>query len=171
MEAVGDMRLALKKTGIKLNTAAAVDWRNDGSVSVNLEGSDESDLGFVHGKPVSRISIGSTKVRDLEPLRGLPLKYFFANKTPLTDIEPLRGLPLIDVRLDETQITSVAPLAECPSLETVVLPPNARDVEALRRLPKLRRISYEAEAGTGLPAGTAEQFWKEFDARRKGGGK
>jgi hypothetical protein len=70
---------------------------------------------------------------------------------------------LISICLEDTHVTSVAPLADCPELETVVLPRAARDVAALRKLPKLRGLTYN-EGSLNSPNGSAEQFWKELDA-------
>jgi tetratricopeptide (TPR) repeat protein/Leucine-rich repeat (LRR) protein len=167
MEAVGRIRWALKQAGIRLESTGSVGWERDGTVNVALYGDAVSDLEFLRGMPVSKLRIGGTKVRDLAPLRGMPLKNFYATLSAVTDLEPLRGLPLISICLEDTHVTSVAPLADCPELETVVLPRDARDVAALRKLPKLRGLTYN-EGSLNSPNGTAEQFWKELDARRKG---
>jgi hypothetical protein len=89
---------------------------------------------------------------------------------PFTDIEPLRGLPLTDLDLRSAPVASLAPLRDCLTLETIVLPRGARDLEVLRQLPMLRLLSYEVDQ-TKLPNRTAEQFWKEFDARQAAGRK
>jgi photosystem II stability/assembly factor-like uncharacterized protein len=84
----------------------------------------------------------------------------------LDDITPLRGQPLSFIRMQRSKVTDVAPLAECVLLEEIILPENARNVELLRRLPRLRRI---ATTGTPdyHPTQSAEEFWKAFDAVKK----
>lgn len=65
------------------------------------------------------------------------------------------------VRLDGAlEITDVSPLAECLALETISLPPNAKNIELLRKLPKLKRISFVWDNG---PNKSAAEFWKEYD--------
>ena len=41
----------------------------------------------------------------------------------------------------------------------------------VRRLPKLRLLSYDTNKESSLPNKTAEQFWKEYDAQKKGAAK
>jgi len=165
MEAVGTARLRLKKAGISLGAQGSIHRLPDRSVEVSVGNVAVSDLDFLRGLPVSRLSIYNTKVHDLSPLRGLPLKYLNAFMCPLTDLEPLRGLPLIDIDLRSAPVSSLAPLQDCPTLETIVLPRGARDVETLRALPRLRLLSYEADQ-TKFPNKTAGQFWKEYDAQQ-----
>jgi serine/threonine protein kinase/Leucine-rich repeat (LRR) protein len=168
MQAVGAIRLALKQAGISLGARniGFINRRPDGSLEVGLGNTAVIDLGFVHGQPVSRLFIYNTKVHDLAPLRGLPLKYLDANQSAITDLEPLRGLPLTEIVLQGTQVASVTPLMDCPTLEAIVLPRAARDIETLRRLPKLRLLSYDTNKESSLPNKTAEQFWKEYDAKQ-----
>jgi hypothetical protein len=173
MEAIGTIRLALKGVG---TGPPPIIRLPDGSLDVSLYNNNSavSDLGFLHGLPISRLSISNTKVRDLTPLRGLPLKALEAVKTALTDLEPLRGLPLTEIDLYGAQVPSLAPLQDCPTLESIVLPSGARDIEKLRLLPKLRLISFKSVQQLGLyarPDKTAEQFWKEYDAQQAAGKK
>jgi serine/threonine protein kinase/tetratricopeptide (TPR) repeat protein len=171
MEALGNIPLFLKKAGIKLDRYIFANWSPDGSAQVGLGNSQVEDLGFLRGLPVSILFIYGSKVHDLTPLRNLPLKHLYASNTPITDIEPLRGLPLIDINLTGAPVASVAPLQDCPTLETILLPHAARDIETLRKLPKLRLLSYDGDTVTHLPDKTAEQFWKEYDAQRAVGKK
>ena len=168
MEAVGTIRLALRRAGISLGPNGFIHLLPDHTLEVGLGNSGISDLSFLHGVPVSRLFIYNTKVQDLTPLRGLPLKSLSAFMCPLTDLEPLRGLPLTHIDLRSAPVSSLAPLADCPALETIVLPRGAGDVEILRHLPKLRLLSYEVDQ-TKLPDKFAEQFWKEYDARKESG--
>jgi len=166
MEALGDVRLLMKKAGVDMNPSVFTYRLPDGSLEVGLGNSSVTDLGFLHGLGVSRLGIYGTNVHDLTPLRGMPLKFLSATTTTLTNLDPLRGMPLTDITLANAQVPSVGPLQDCPALETIVLPRTARDVEMLRSLPKLRRLSYEADNQTGLPTMTAAQFWKEYDAQK-----
>jgi hypothetical protein len=50
------------------------------------------------------------------------------------------------------------------SLEALVLPEGSYDLERLRTLPNLKRVSHRVTGDTFSPAQTAEEFWREFDA-------
>jgi len=63
--------------------------------------------------------------------------------TAVTDLQPLRGL----------------------KLTTLVLPPNAQDIEFLRASSQLRRISFKEDPKTRQPAQTATEFWKDYDSQ------
>jgi len=53
-------------------------------------------------------------------------------------------------------------------LTALTLPPKAKDIEFLRKLPKLQRVSYqETPNNVELPTKTATEFWKEFDVKKK----
>ncbi len=165
MEAVGDARLALAKAGV---TKVGISLQPDGTLRMDLSGTNVEDLGLLHGLPVSYLSLyNRRKVMDLTPLRGLPLVHLNATNSGVTDLTPLRGLPLTEIFLANTPVTSVAPLLDCPSLESITLPHSAHDIELLRKLPKLRLLSYVTESASNLPSKTAEQFWKELDAQKK----
>jgi len=166
MEALGDVRLMLKEKGINLGKTGFLNWRTGGkTLELGIGATNVTDLAFLRDLPISRLFIYTTNIQDLTPLSSLPLQFLNACNTPIADLGPLRGLPLTDLSLMNTKVTSVAPLLDCPTLETIVLPRTARDVEILRRLPKLRLISYDSDKLSSFPTETAEQFWKEYDAQ------
>ena len=171
MEAAGNIPLILKKAGLIHERPVFIYWQSDGSLEVGLGDSGVEDLGILRGLPISTLFIYSTKVHDLTPLRDFPLKHLYAAGTLVKNIEPLRRLPLIDINLSGSPVASVAPLQDCPTLETILLPRGAKDIESLRKLPKLRLLSYGSNQQTNLPDKTAEQFWKEYDAQQAAGKK
>ncbi len=64
-------------------------------------------------------------------------------------------------------ITDVTPLLDCPTLEQVILPQGLKNIEPLKKLPKLRYIGYTEGPGPDyLPDHTAAEFWKEYDAQQ-----
>jgi hypothetical protein len=87
----------------------------------------------------------------------------------VSDVEPLRGMPLTSLKLHRCEeLSDLSPLAECKDLKLLTLPPNAQDIEFLRTLPKLERISFSVDPNNGYrPDKTAEEFWKEYDAKKK----
>jgi serine/threonine protein kinase len=118
--------------------------------------------------PVSKLDLSSTAVSDLKPLAKLPLQQLRLNSTPVTSLAPLRGMPLTMLGLAGcTKITDLSPLVDCRKLTALTLPPNAKDIEFLRKLPQLKRLSYEPDPIDGYrPDKTAAEFWKEYDAKK-----
>ena len=148
------------------------------------------NLSPLTGMPLQRLDLHSAKVRSLEPLRGMKLRWLdiaYASVTDLSpleampleyldmayvkgarDLKPLAKLPLRQLYLFGTGQPDLNPLAECRNLEGVTLPRGCAGMEVLRRLPKLRALSYAAateRSATGWL--TAEVFWKAYDAEQK----
>ena len=121
--------------------------------ALNIRGCPVSDLTPLRGQPITDLVIG---VRDpRKPEEG---------KTKVTDLSPLRGMPLTRISLEGTTNPDVAPLADCPTLRTIVLPQKARNVEALRKLPNLKKISWGWPGSEDkMPAATA--FWQDYDTK------
>jgi Leucine-rich repeat (LRR) protein len=160
---------------------------SDGTWDVDLRKVVLSNLELIRGAAISKLNVGGTKVSDLSPLRGMPLKalwifdtkvsdlsslkgmqltYFHASQAPISDISVLRGMPVNDVRLHLCRnLTDLSPLAEAGELTQLTLPPNAKNFEFLRNLPKLRRIGYATTHVGGDPKQAVEEFWKEYDAQ------
>jgi hypothetical protein len=58
----------------------------------------------------------------------------------------------------------VAVLGDIPTLELVTVPTQAREIDRLRRLPNLKRISFAMQgASPYLPETTAAEFWTAYD--------
>ena len=95
----------------------------DGTWKVDLSWvKDFQDLTILEGKPVSDLDLTGTRVSDLRPLRGMPLKV---------------------LRLREcTQLSDLSPVAEFGELNTLTLSPNVGGFALLRRLPKLKNLSF-----------------------------
>jgi len=49
------------------------------------------------------------------------------------------------------------------TLESIILPPNAKDIGFLRAFPKLQRISFKYDSTVKGPNMTAAEFWAEYD--------
>ena len=125
------------------------------------------DLEPLRGMPINDLSLTDTKVRDLDPLGDMPIKSLILAGVGVGNLEPLRGMPLVSLHLGGSSVRDVGILAEFQDLEDIVLPDNATNVERLRTLPKLRYLSTRWNRTTDHPAQTAEEFWKEFDAKKK----
>ena len=130
-----------------------------------------SDLSPLRGMRLEGLWIYGAKVSDLSPLKGMQLTSIHAAGAPIADISVLRGMPLKDVRFHGCpNLTDLSPLAEARELTDLTIPPNARNFEFLRALPKLERLSYsEMTSKGGPPSKTVDEFWKEYDAKKAAG--
>ncbi len=172
---------ALRKSGFKFSLSK----RTMGTYVLTIENQPLRDFSFLKGTPISVLILDKCQVSDLAPVRDLPLEILILSGNPITDLTPLRGmqiktlalggtkvsdlspltsLPLRDLFLDGCEsVTDVAALAEIPTLEKVTLPMQARNVEALRNLPEMQRLSFKLTTKYPfIPDITAEEFWKRW---------
>jgi hypothetical protein len=159
------VRAALAKAGWKNVPLKSVDVDPTGRLRVYLQKS-VADLTPLRGLLINELGLGSTSVSDLDPLRGMPLDTLYLTGTRVSSLEPLRGAPLKRVFLLASKVNDVGLLADFPDLEEITLPDPVSNVERLRTLKKLRYLSYKWSGSH--PAQTAEEFWKEYDAKRAG---
>lgn len=91
----------------------------------------------------------------------------FVDCATLANLDTLRSLPLRELCLDGCgRVGDIAPLAEVTSLEMLVLPPGDHDLGPIRKLPRLRRVSYEMTmTQPWQPRETAEEFWAKHGGR------
>jgi serine/threonine protein kinase/Leucine-rich repeat (LRR) protein len=162
----------------------------DKTWEMDLGKSDLSDLTILSGAPISSLKIGQSKVTDLAPLRGMQLKKLAINETKVTDLSPLEGMPIEELFLSNTKVANLSVLQHMPlkwltlrncseltdlsalannkSLKVLTLPPNAANIGFLRDLPQLERLGYRDSKSDGeLPGQPRDEFWKEYDAKRK----
>jgi len=147
---------ALSNTNLRPKSLKQLD---DGTWEVDLDNSAITDLKILSGAPISRLALAGTAVSDLSPLRGMALKQLTLSATLVSDLSPLKGMPLRELYLDHCRsVTDVAVLAEIPTLEKVTVPPEARNIKALRKLAKLQILVFSRT----IPAFTVEEFWKDY---------
>lgn len=118
-----------------------------------------TDLTPLKGMPLHYLYLSATRVTDLAPLKGMQLQGLHLDHTPITTIAPLAGMPLRKLRLDGCKnLTDLAPLAQCTQLEELILPPRHGNINFLKALPNLKRISYQYHRDSRrIP--TARDFW------------
>ncbi|HEX4121484.1 MAG TPA: hypothetical protein VH619_12755 [Verrucomicrobiae bacterium] len=68
---------------------------------------------------------------------------------------------------NRSKLTDISPLADCKKLQTVTLPPNATNVECLRTLRSLERISFVEDQTSYQPDKTVAEFWRGYDTKKK----
>jgi Leucine-rich repeat (LRR) protein len=177
-----DWRSTFRKSGFK------AEWMRqtaDGTWDVGLDRAGITDLSFLHGAPISRLSLGGNEITDLAPLRGMPLKHLVLSGTKVTDLSPLKGMQLELLWLDGTavkdlsplhgmpliwlklhgcpNVTDLSPIGDAKELSELILPPNAKDFEFLRKFPKLQRLSFDEDQSSFRTDKTAGEFWKKYD--------
>jgi hypothetical protein len=127
--------------------------------------------------PIVALNLDRCSIDDLTPLRGMPLKSLQARCEMLSNLGPLAGMKLETLDLDGAAVEDLTPLKGMPlrtlnannckklhdlsplggmSLTTILLPPDARQIEVLRDMKTLGSIN-------GLPPA---QFWKLWDAAK-----
>ena len=150
------------------------------------------DLSPLAGMPLTSLSIVGTAVTDLSPLAGAPLQFLYATSTRISDLSPLkgmkleivtfgglesgisnidvlRGMPLRSARFSgATALTDISALQDCRELEEVYLPPNAKRLDFLKRLPKLKRITHSGSGGRELQK-SVEKFFSELERSQQPG--
>ncbi len=162
---VRTVREALAKCGLTDVPVRSVSVDPEGRLCVDLSRQPVGDLAPLHGLPINELNLTDTAVEDIGALRGMPLDTLYIPGTGVTDLSPLRGMPLTRVDLHLSAARDLSPLADCPGLQWIRLPANARNIESLRGLKKLRYLSPFWDNVTNLPAQTAAQFWKEYDGK------
>jgi serine/threonine protein kinase len=110
--------------------------------------------------PLKVLSLRSCNLADLTFLEGTQLEQLDLSDNPVTDLTPLQGLPLRQLNLARTQSPDLSPLLTCQKLEQLVLPEPARNVEFLKTLSSLQRISTRENYGS--PAQSAQEFWRSL---------
>ena len=132
--------------------------------TVFLDDPNFSDLSLFEGMKLRELWLaGCVHVADLSPLHDMQLKVLNLSRTAVSDLSPLAGMPLVELNLDACmKITDFKPLLACASLEKLVLPRNAKDIEFLRKHPKLKSLSYKV---TNEPVA---EFWADFDRKHEG---
>lgn len=163
----------------------------------NFYGSTISDLEPLRGMALESLTLDHTHVTSLDPLRGMPLRLLSAQRTKVADLAPLAGMPLEELRLEETEVVdlsvlatlplkalalggcarlaSIRTLSQCKALEKLTVPGHIADLDFLRAMPNLRRLTDRAACvrdGEGTPRWWAERkvprvedFWRAYDDR------
>jgi len=111
---------------------------------------------------LSHLDISGTALRNLEIFRGSKLVTLYISRTGVRDLSPLAGSPLQYLAFFDTPVTDSTPLLSCPALIYIGLARGVQNVESLRALPKVQRISFKENKGA--PAQTVAEFWKEHPA-------
>lgn len=173
---------SLRKRGIKF----AITKLSTGTYRLDASGQSLGDLEFLKDAPISDLLLAGCQITDLTPIRNLRLTSLNLSVNPVTDLTPLRGMPLEELYLSETPIKDLSTLAKLPlktlamdgcsaiedvsvlgeisTLEKVTLPAGVKNIEKLRDLPKLTKLSYTRSPDTFWePTTSAPQFWKTWD--------
>lgn len=114
------------------------------------------------------LDMAGTKVTSLAPLKGAPINELNLARSAigLRELDHLRKTPLKILRLDYVvnKTVDLNPLWDCQTLEHLAVPSPGQNVEALRRLPNIKRMTYRLRDGNWNSAPTQAEFWKAYDA-------
>ena len=134
-----------------------------------LQNTMVTDLSPIQGMRLESLHVSGTKVTDLSSLKGMQLESLNLSGTNVADLSVLRGMPLLHIRLHQCpNIVDLSPLKNCTTLLKITLPPQAKDFEFLRTLPKVELLSYTEDSTPAFPVPdrTAARFWEEYDAKK-----
>ena len=127
------------------------------------------DLGPLRGAPLEELDLLENPVSDLSPLSDCRrLHKLDLTRTSVSDLSPILGLNLIDLHISTVGVQDVSPLASCSTLTHLVLPREAKGIEALRHLPHLERISFEYDSGARRVAQSAAEFLERIRCQKAG---
>ena len=172
-------RLSVNRTGvINLEPIADMPLR-----FLSIEGSRVTDLSPLAKMPLETLRMADTRVsdltpladkklddlvlanckniRDITPLHGLPLQRLDLSRTAIRDLTPLAGSSIRELNLQGcADLTDLRPLRDMPQLEAVIIPAQCKDIDFLRELASLRRLSYRKMTQP------VYEFWQEFDEKK-----
>ena len=129
------------------------------------------DLTPISKLHIRYLNLRRTNVADLTPIKGMQLVYLDISKTNVRDIGVLKGMPLITLRMEgDVFISDLSPLKKAKTLKTLILPPHVfmMDIDFVRKFKNLKVIDTRIRADRDLIS--PDEFWAEYDKRRKGGG-
>jgi hypothetical protein len=120
------------------------------------------------GMKLTGLRLSGTKVADLWPIKAMSLQSLSISGTLVSDLKPLMGMPLRQLYMTNCQqITDLSPIAGmADTMENMTLPPNVKNIEFLRKFPKLKRLSFKWDTTAKVPAQSADQFWAEYDRKQ-----
>ena len=111
-----------------------------------------------------------TRREAFTPPKGaaeVPLEVVGLLYTDVTDLGPLAGAPVRELWLTHCdKMKDLRPLLECRQLAKLSVPLSCEDVECLRGMPSLSEVEFDAKGGTYIRQ-TADEFWRQADARAK----
>ena len=111
--------------------------------------------------PLKELNVSHCEVSYLSPLKGMMLENIDIFLTKVADVAVLSGMPLRSLRLSDTKVRDVAMLAEFTALETLTIPVDAFNVDALHHLPHLKKVGNSWNQLLS-PA----DFWARYDAHK-----
>lgn len=155
--------LSLYYSGNVADLSPLADCKHLSELLVN--GTLVADLAPLAKLPLTSLGLTRAPVRDLHPLKDcMTLRELRISMTQVTDCTPIAGLRLTLLHMGgSTPIRDLSPLAACTTLENIHLPEAAAGIEALRKLPNLKRISFRYDEGIRDVAQTADEFWADYD--------
>jgi len=161
LRSLPDGTFSLNVTTLKVESPSSLDHLPISELKLDglLLSAEAEWLDTLPRLPLKTLSLRSCKLADLGFLEGARVEILDLSDNPVSDLSPLQGTPLRRLNLARTKAPDLTPLASCQKLEQLVLPEPARNVELLRALPSLQRLSTRESYGT--PAQTAREFWAD----------
>jgi serine/threonine protein kinase len=159
LRSLPDGTFSLNAANLKISSPASLDHLPISDLKLDsMPLSAEAEwLDTLPRLPLKSLSLRSCTLADLGFLEASRIEVLDLSDNPVSDLTPLQGLPLRKLNLARTKQPDLTPLATCQRLEQLVLPEPSRNVELLKSLPSLQRLSTRESYGT--PAQSAHEFW------------
>ena len=141
-------------------------------IALDINNTRVADLGTLRNMPLARLDAARTRATNFNALSGLKLTSLNLAHTRIANLAPLKDMPVRFLQLEGcTNLTDFSVLTNCKLLEGVTVPGTAKNLEALKQLPRLRHIGYSLPEGGWEQVPLAEDFWRTQENRNGGGGK
>jgi serine/threonine protein kinase len=161
LRSLPDGTLSLNASNLKIESPSSLDHLPISELKLDATplSAEAEWLDTLPRLPLKSLSLRSCKLADLAFLESSRVEVLDLSDNPVSDLTPLQELPLRQLNLARTKAPDLTPLAACQRLEQLVLPEQPRNVELLRSLPSLQRLSTRESYGT--PTQSAREFWND----------
>lgn len=161
LRSLPDGTLSLNASNLKIESPSSLDHLPISELKLDATplSAEAEWLDTLPRLPLKSLSLRSCKLADLAFLESSRVEVLDLSDNPVSDLTPLQELPLRQLNLARTKAPDLTPLAACQRLEQLVLPEQPRNVELLRSLPSLQRLSTRESYGT--PMQSAREFWND----------
>ena len=125
-------RSRLIQQGGPEEAARRLSLRQDGGLSLPLNGIPINNLDFVKGLPITGIHIDTTLALNLKPLAGLPLKSLRLRAPAVTDLSSIKGKKLDELTIFDSRIRDFTVLEDMPLKSVELEGHDLKSIEFLR---------------------------------------
>ncbi len=95
-----------------------------------------TDISFLKGHPLKKLSLSHTQVSDLSPLAGMKLESLNLDQAvKVSDLSPIKGMPIKELNLINLRISDISSLKDMPLESLYLWNAPVQDISALKGMP------------------------------------